>query len=496
MYQKEFLSKPWIKRSLLVFSGLISCFAFAPNYFFPSAVIGFSWFFYVLSKTNNVSIAFWQGWLFGIGYNIGTLCWIGNSLTTVGFWYLSPLGSIFLPGCLAFFQAIVAWLVIKFSKTQLGRFFLFCLFWSLTEWLKGWIFTGFPWNLVGYIWDLDVLQLTAYVGIYGLSALTISLLISFGTLRLSLIAINIIAFASVWGIGHYRLQHNPTEHTGINIRVVQASIPQTIKWQKESFEENLNKWITLSNLEAERPLKAIIWAESSVPTFIEDYAAIRHTLAEAVPSGGVLITGGPRKVREGDRALYLTSTFIIGEGGNVLASYDKSHLVPFGEYMPLSKWLPFVKLTSGTENYSPGNGIRTLVFKGLPSVSPLICYEAIFPGNVVAEGKRPEWLLNQTNDAWFGESFGPYQHLGIVRVRAIEEGLPLVRSANNGISAVIDSLGRILYQINLNEIGFIDFELPKFLTDPTIFSLYKNLGFWIILASYGVLVLIFNRKKY
>lgn len=480
---------------LLIFNGAISAFAFAPFHHQFLAVIGFSGFFYHLSWLSDIKTAFWRGWLFGVGFNIVSLYWIGNSFTTVGLWYLAPLGSLCLPLLLAFFPAVVAALTVKVSTSRTGRFFAFCLFWSLSEWARGWLFTGFPWTLVGYIWDLPALQLTAYVGIYGLSAVTIFLITSIGLQRLPFIGLSAVIFACMWIGGNYRLSHYSREETGINMRLVQASIPQKEKWLLEHFEDNLKKWVALSNLESERPLKAIIWSESSIPTFVADYPAIRQMLTDAVPPNGYLIFGAPRKTTEDEKTLYFTSTLALNEHGDIVAISDKSHLVPFGEYIPFKNALKFSKLTAGSENYSPGKGLQSMQLQGIPLFGPLICYEAIFSGEVIAPGTRPEWLLNQTNDAWYGESSGPYQHLEIVRIRAIEEGIPLIRCANNGISAVIDPMGQILNRLNLNDVGFIDFDLPKPLAIPTFFAKYQNLGFWIIILIYGLFTLLLRNKK-
>lgn len=480
---------------LLIFNGAISALAFAPFHQSFLAVIGFSGFFYHLSQLSDVKPAFWRGWFFGVGLNVVSLYWIGNSFSTVGLWYLAPLGSLCLPLLLAFFPAVVAALTVKVSTSRTERFFAFCLLWSLSEWAKGWLFTGFPWTLVGYIWDLPVLQLTAYIGIYGLSAVTIFLITSLGLQRLSFIGLALVIFTCAWVGGNYRLSQYSGKETGVNMRLVQASIPQKEKWLLEHFEDNLKKWIALSNLEPERPLKAVIWSESSIPTFVADYPAIRQALIEAVPPSGYLIFGAPRKTDENGETLYYASTLILNEHGNIVAMSDKSHLVPFGEYIPFKKVLKLSKLTAGSENYSPGKGLQSMQLQGIPLFGPLICYEAIFSGEVIAPGARPEWLLNQTNDAWYGNSSGPYQHLEIVRTRAIEEGIPLIRCANNGISAVIDPMGQILNRLELNEIGFIDFDLPKSLAIPTVFSKYQNQGFWIIILIYGLCTLLLRNKK-
>ncbi len=299
-------------------------------------------------------------------------------------------------------------------------------------------------------------------------------------------------FIGIYIWGYQRLHQFPTERTGINIRLVQAAIPQNLKWLSNHFEENLDKHLALSSLPSERPLKAIIWSEASVPAFINDYPILRDTLAAVAPENGYIIVGGPR--RGTDNQIY-TSTLAINSQGQMAAAYDKTHLVPFGEYFPFRSILPFIsKLTPGEQDYTPGTGIRTLTVEGLPSFSALICYEAIFPRAVVT-APRPEWMLNQTNDAWYGYSTGPFQHLQIVRTRAIEEGIPLVRAANNGISAAIDAAGRITEQLGLDEFGYIDFDLPKPLIKPTLYSQYGDLIFLVLAVSLGVLMVSLRRRE-
>ena len=481
---------------LLMVSGALCALAFAPFHILFFAVVGFSILFHHLTTLDKAKTAFWRGWIFGAGFNIANLYWIGNSFITVDLWYLAPLGMLVFPCFMAFFPAIVTYLTVKLTSSNLSRLFAFCLLWSLSDWLKGWILTGFPWTLLGYIWNINELQITAYIGIYGLSALTIFIVSVIGSRSWRLISAGMVMFVCLWAGGYYRLSQYKLEETGVNLRIVQASISQKEKWQSIHFADNLNKWIALSQLPAERPLNAIIWSESSVPAFLSEYPGICTNLTTIIPVGGYLILGSPRKIINDDKNVqYRTSTLVLNESGNILATYDKSHLVPFGEYIPFKNIVGFSKLTAGSENYSPGDGVKNVKLPNIPLFTPLICYEAIFSGQVVPLDSKPEWMMNQTNDAWYGESSGPYQHLNIVRVRAIEEGIPLVRSANNGISAVISPMGQILHRLELNEVGFIDFDLPKPLTIPTFFSRYHHLGFWLIMLAYSLLTLLFRNSK-
>jgi apolipoprotein N-acyltransferase len=260
--------------------------------------------------------------------------------------------------------------------------------------------------------------------------------------------------------------------------------------------ENLARHIELSQLAGEKPLHAIIWPESSVPFFIGQQPLFQSLLQESVPPQGLLIFGAPRL--DPQRDVLHPSLFVLNAQASIVGTYDKAHLVPFGEYVPLKALLPIQKLTHGSRDYTPGSGLQTLTAAPLPPFSPLICFEAIFPGAVTKAGPAPQWLLNITNDAWYGQSSGPHQHLQNVRVRAIEEGLPLVRSANNGISAVIDPMGRILYQLPTDVVGYIDFQLPRALPSVTPYTKYRDLFFWLfigLVASWLLLLFLNNHKS-
>lgn len=449
----------------------------------------FSSFLIVLENTKVAKTAFWLGWIFGFTYFLGGLYWMGNGPKTVGMWLAIPFAAVGVPLGLAFFPAIASLLTFEFTKTPLGRVFAFTAFWSIFEWLRGHILTGLPWNLLGYTWDTSLLQATSIIGIYGLSALTTLGACIFSSRHKGWIVSILVLLGSLWVWGDFRVTQSQglakSEQPDINLRIVQASIPQHTKWLIEHFQENLNRYMALSHLPAERPLSAIIWPESSVTTFVNESTPLSKILAEAAPLGGLLLFGAPR---ENDGQLR-TSMLGLNDQGRLVGAYDKSHLVPFGEYMPFRSILTIKKLTYGDRDYTPGPGIRTVYLPNLPSVSPLICYEAIFPHAVIDEKDRPYWMLNLTNDAWYGHSSGPYQHLQIVRVRAIEEGIPLIRSANNGISAVINSFGQILYRLELDEIGFIDFTLPKRLNYATLYQRWGDglfAGIIVVLLALAV----------
>jgi apolipoprotein N-acyltransferase len=270
---------------------------------------------------------------------------------------------------------------------------------------------------------------------------------------------------------------------GTLLRIVQPNIEQRIKWQPDLRAKHVAGQMGLSAGSGPRPPTHLVWSETAVPFLLPDAAQVLQALAKVVPPGGVLLTGAPRRAEVDGTPRLWNSLFAIDETGSIVAIYDKRHLVPFGEYMPLRSLLSIAKLTQGGGDFSPGEGSRSLTLPGLPEASALICYEVIFPGNVVDEGSGARWLLNITNDAWFGTSTGPYQHFAAARLRAVEEGLPLVRAANTGISAVVDAYGRVIASLGLNRVGVIDAPLPRALEERPPFARFGN---WTLLILLGV----------
>jgi apolipoprotein N-acyltransferase len=314
---------------------------------------------------------------------------------------------------------------------------------------------------------------------------------------IAVVQITVVLPVAVWAGGAVRLGGAPTYRPdattamvpGVRLRIVQANIPQRQKWQPELRIGHLRRHIALSRQPSEQPPTHVIWPETAVPFFLANDESIRAAAAVAAPRDGVLITGAPRRSGGRDNANFWNAAHAISDDGRIVASYDKAHLVPFGEYVPLRGILPIDKLVPGQGDFSAGSGRQTITVPGLPPVSPLICYEAIFPGAVARRDERPGWLLNLTNDAWFGTFAGPQQHFAIAATRAVEEGLPMVRAANTGISAVIDPYGRPVAMLGLGVEGVIDSGLPRALAAPTPYARWGNaipaglLGFVILLIA-------------
>ena len=267
-----------------------------------------------------------------------------------------------------------------------------------------------------------------------------------------------------------------------------------MKWDPAASERILNRYLSMSAQPASAPPTHIIWPETAVPYLIADDEYARDAIATVVPTKGAVITGAVRRADSFERRPALLNNLLaLDASGEIIAAYDKVRLVPFGEYTPLRDILPLQKLTEGSIDYVPGDGRTVLAVPGLPPAAPMICYEAIFPGATWQDG-RPRWLLNVTNDAWFGTSSGPYQHFLAARVRSIEEGLPLVRAANTGISAVTDAYGRVRSSLPLNAVGVIDTGLPAALDEATLYSLFGDVPFGLALGVTAGIVIAGGRR--
>ncbi len=431
------------------------------------------------------------GWSFGFGHMFTGLYWIGIAFLVDPQRHgpLMPFAMLGLSAGLGLFPALAAWAVAASGWRGPARVVLLGAAWLAAEWLRAWVLTGFPWNLAGNVWAFApaVLQLAAVTGVWGLTLITVLAAAAPAVLgepaagagRRAFVGAMLALPLLAWGGGALRLAAAPPLGSdvveGVGLRLVQPSIEQALKWRPAMRQDHVERQMRLSAAEGLAGISHVIWAETAVPYLLTQEPELRARLARVVPEGGLLITGAPRSgAAEGAPRLWNSLHALAGDGG-IVGTYDKHHLVPFGEYMPLRSLLGLSKLTAGSVDFAPGPGPLVLRLPGLPPVSPLICYEAIFPGRVLPAGPRPAWLLNLTNDAWFGTSSGPYQHFASARIRAVEEGLPLVRVANNGISAVVDAYGRTLGRLGLNRTGILDAPLPK---PAERVTLYARLGDW------------------
>ncbi|MAZ04022.1 MAG: apolipoprotein N-acyltransferase [Sneathiella sp.] len=483
------------KKSLLAFVlGLAVATALPPLNLIFLLPVSFTGLIWILSSVDNRKQAFLVGWWFAWGQFIAGLYWIGVAFTIDAQTHavLLPLPVLVLPAFLAILSGL-ATLATHLTRTQsLARIFVFSGFWLLFEYVRGIIFTGFPWNLVGYSWSafLPVLQSTAYFGIYGLTLFTVffaSLPALFGevgtpkrTAGISLIACIGILLA-LYGVGAARLYNSSvTYFEDAPIRLVQPNIQQVDKWKPDLLLDHLQKLVALSLIEEGEKPRYLIWPETAVPYYLTTAPTLQKELARIVPPGGALITGAPR--RDPDKNQYWNSLQVLGEQGNILDIYDKQHLVPYGEYMPLRSVMVAMGLTDiipaldkMSDFAMPDKSARKVVsVPGLPPARVMICYEIAFPWEVAPQTAF-SWIINVTNDGWFGNTSGPYQHFAITQTRAVEQGVPVVRAANTGISAIIDPYGRVEQELALNDTGIIDGQLPLPLAERTIYSRYGEI---------------------
>jgi apolipoprotein N-acyltransferase len=482
----------WRRYAAAATLGIVATAALPPIQLWPLVFVAFTglvWMLEAAGSARPVRHAFAVGWWFGFGHFVTNLYWLAHALLidAAQFGWMVPFAVFGLSGVLAVFTGAATAAAKATRARGMAGAVALAIAWAAGEWLRGHVLTGFPWNLIGTVWadTIPAMQAASLVGLYGLGLLTVLaaalpasiIAASSGLLRWVGPCAAVLLVAGVWVFGTARLPAESAAESDIRLRLVQPNVPQSLKWDPAQREANLRKTLALTRSPGLETRNAVIWPETAVPFVMTDFneagPALRQALAAATPPNGHLLTGAPRAVRDAEGRLQLwNSLHAVDRSGTIVSTYDKFHLVPFGEYVPLRSILRFAKVTVGTVDFSAGPGLETIIVPGLPPASALICYEAIFPGRVTVAGSRPSWLLNITNDAWFGMSSGPYQHFAAARFRAVEEGLPLVRAANNGISAVVDAYGRISAQLGLGETGVLDASLPP----PVMATPYSRLG--------------------
>ncbi len=512
------------KFCLAIIAGALCNLAFAPIHFFPIIFISLPIFYWLCEKAKNTKEIVLFGWCYGFGYFLAGVYWIAISLLVdaQSFAWLIPFALTLIPAVLALYFTLLSYLY-KFLTNKIPnlqnhhKIIIFAICWTLCELLRAFLFTGFPWNLIGYSFAVSdySIQIASIFGVWGLTVFAVLL----GLLPILFLQINnkrlckitptffdkifaiTILTSLFWVIlfGVNRIANTDiNDSRNLKLRLVQGNIKQDMKWNPQEKYRNLLKHVALSDQNNSTEVAAVIWSESSVSYAIEPNSEIIDFLKKAVPQTqnsshqGVLITGALRlKTQEsGEIDAVWNSVFAINNSG-IASFYDKHHLVPFGEYVPLQKYLPFVqKITDGAIGFSEGEGPKT-VHTELFSFSPLLCYEVIFPDKIIDKKDRPDLLVNLTNDAWFGNSSGPYQHFEMAKMRAVEYGIPLVRVANTGISAFFDPWGRVIDKINLNQEGKIDVNLVKKL-EPTTYSRYSFAPLFLLVVS---LLIFFTTRR-
>jgi apolipoprotein N-acyltransferase len=474
---------------LLAFGlGLLAALALPPVHAVPVLLVSIPGLLALVGAAPSARRAALVGLVWGWGHFAGGLYWITHAILTEAerFWWLVPVAvpAIALPlGLFVAAPAALAWR----AAPGWSRLLVFAGGFVLAEMLRGVVFTGFPWNLIGSVWAFAAvpIQGAAWIGVHGLGLATLLLAglpLAGGGWRV--LAGGTVAAAGLFALlGAVRIavaeREAPADQPW-RVVLVQGNVPQDLKWRQETRLPIFRRYLDLTGAAVARLLPdlapgeriVVVWPETASPFHLAEDAAARRLIAERLPPGAVLLAGTLRVEWEPDgrpRDIY-NSLLAVDSEGRVTGSYDKARLVPFGEYMPLRGLLP-VRVVPMAMDISAGPGRVTLAPSLLPPFGALICYEVIFPGAVTPD-PRPEWLVNVTNDAWFGLSAGPYQHLAAARLRAVEEGLPLVRAAQTGISAVYDSLGRVQARLGLGETGVVAARLPA----PRVATAFAHLG--------------------
>jgi apolipoprotein N-acyltransferase len=512
----------WKRAVIALAAGALSSLAMAPFNAWPVLFLTFPVAVWLIDgagagRWQGVPAAALSGFWFGLGYFVPGLYWLGYAFLVDAqtFAWLMPFAILGLPTYLALFTAFGFALARLLWTHDASRVLALAVSLTISEWLRGHVLTGFPWNAFGYALSepLALAQTASLIGLWGMTFLAVAIFASPAVLidggwpkKKPWIApvLALATLAAMLVFGTVRLALQPTVMTsGVKLRIMQPNLQQDVKFNYAAKAEVMQKYLTLSDRASGpqstgvKDVNILIWPESAFPFFLTREADAMAQIADLLPRGTVLITGAVRApdLPPGTRITRAyNSIYVIDHDGSVLSVYDKLHLVPFGEYLPyqdLMEKLGFVQLTKVQGGFIAGTRRRALELPAAPRALPLVCYEAIFPGDVAARDDRPGWIINLTNDGWFGISTGPYQHLAQARLRVIEEGLPMVRAANTGISAVIDPLGRIVARLGLGIEGVLDAGLPA-ASAPTIYARFGNIpAAAIVLAA---LLLVVHRR--
>lgn len=450
----------------------------APWCLWPLALVAYAALLWRVAASPSPRAAAMRGLGVGTGHFALALSWITQPFLVEAdiYGWMAPFALILTAIGGGLFWAVPAWAAHRIASDRRGRVLAMALGIVLSDWMRGWIFTGFAWALTGHIWiGTPAMQLAAWGGALGLTCLTMAAAAlpamgwaSGGGPRAVArgVALAAMLVAAAWFAGLARLAGPVPPAQPQIVRLVQPNADQTLKWSAQWGPVFYARLLELSArpvdpaLGAARPA-AVVWPETSVPFLLEDADPM---LPEIAATAGAPVLAG---IQRGDGERWFNSLAVLRTDASVGPVYDKFHLVPFGEYMPWGDRLARFGISAFAaqhgNGYSPGAGPRVLDLPGLPPFQPLICYEAVFERDLARGkrgGSRPDWLLQITNDAWFGTWSGPYQHLAQARLRAVQSGLPLLRAANTGVSASIDAYGRVTATLPLGKAGVLDTRLP------------------------------------
>jgi len=497
--------------------GALAAVAFPPFGVWPG-IFGFGLLLRQLDLAGGprtLRTTFVIGWTAGFAYFLISTWWVGEAFLVdiAAHGWQAPFAVIFLAGGLALLWGGAAVTYRWIAPSHMGRILVFAAVFSLFEWLRGHMLTGFPWNLPGEVWRAGSApsQGAALFGAYGMSFVTLAIGATPGVWRrhggipqIASFTAAAAALALLWGGGALRLASTaPSPAHPLALRIVQANIGQSEKWSPEALRSIILRYVELTRAPSNHPVDVVIWPEAAIPDAVEDFLApgtwSRALITDALAPGQTLLFGAVRVSGESGAPLYFNSFLAVRRSGSdlrMLGYYDKHHLVPFGEYMPFDHFagmIGFKTLVHIGDGFTSGPPSVVMTIPGLAPIQPLICYESLFPSSFARAGPRPAWIANVSNDAWFGETSGPWQHLNLASYRAIEEGVPIVRATPTGVSAVIDAYGRVGSSLQLGRAGVIDEYLPAAL-NPTFYSQWRDIPFWIF-CLVGVTLAVSGRTK-
>jgi len=496
----------WPAIGLAIGAGLAAALAHPPFGLLPG-LLGFGLLLHLLDHPDPVKplkSALWRGWLAGSAYFLVSTWWVSEAflVDVAEHGWQAPFAVGFLAGGLGLLWGAAGLTYRLIAPRHAGRVLTFAAVFAVFEWLRGHILTGFPWDLPGEAWRAGgwVSQAASVFGAYGLSLITLAMAAGAGIWggadsrqnKAIVSGLAALALVLLCGFGALRLAA-PATFTALRVRVVQADIEQAAKWTPEAFPSIFNTYtsLTAQSPAAGPPPQVVLWPEGAIPFDSTEFLApgtwTRDALMTALRPGQILIMGVARSDGVGSGARYFNAALVLRRdpgGLTPLATYDKHHLVPFGEYMPMDSLMGaigFKALVHVGDGFTAGPKPAPIAPPGLPPLQVLICYESLFPAFVANDRPRPSWIANLSNDAWFGKTSGPWQHLNIASYRAIEEGLPMVRATPTGISAVIDAYGRPLQRLGQGARGVIDMNLPAAVAAPPYRTL-RDGPFWIAIG--------------
>ena len=515
----DWLKKNWVRQLLILTLGALSSFAMQPYEFWPVLIIGLSGYWLLITVNHKPWQSFMSGYLFGMGYFVAGLWWVGNALLVDGnpyIWAL-PLAVFGLPALLSFFPLMGAGISQFFARGRsLPAYLFFVATISFWEWGRGHMFTGFPWNLFGMTWTshLPFAQLASIGGVHFLNMLTIFLMTlpaflwkgeisRHSKFLIAAFALLVVIANTTFGLFHMGTPRG--DNKDVVIQIVTPNIAQKDKWNPDKLADNFWKTVRMMHPDTKRyrhlegKTRVIALPETALLPEVFSSPDALNALRVAIntyPEKTYLLSGALRREEaETGETRYYNSLIAMDKTGQIIDQFDKFHLVPFGEYIPFQKYVPFGPVAKFA-GFQGGKGPATWWFDGLPPVSPLICYEIIFAGQVTdTKSVRPEWIVNVTNDAWYGFSPGPHQHLAQAQFRAIEEGIPVIRSTNTGISAVISPYGDVVSESPLYEDYVQETYLPYSTATPTLYARSKDLVFFVMLILFAIPTLIRRVKR-